>query len=183
MQTIKDFKYKKIKNFLTKEEAKIASDYCIIKHRINFTNFDTMQNPNGDTIFYGDPLMESIMVNKKSLIEEHAGLKLIPTYAFWRLYTKLAELPNHKDREACEISVTVCLGSDGIEWPIYMGDTPLNLEPGEAAIYLGCELMHGRKEFKGDWQAQTFLHYVDKNGPYTKWAKDTRKLYGLERIK
>jgi hypothetical protein len=40
----------------------------------------------------------------------------------------------------------------------------INLEPGDAAIYSGCEIEHWREEFKGDWHAQTFLHYVDKNG-------------------
>ena len=43
MKTIKDYKYKKVENFLTKEEAQIASDYCKIKHRINFTHFDIIQ--------------------------------------------------------------------------------------------------------------------------------------------
>jgi len=29
----KDFKYKKIKNFLTSDELILLKDYCIIKHR------------------------------------------------------------------------------------------------------------------------------------------------------
>jgi len=178
MKTIRDLKYKKVKNFLTKEETKIAADYCKIKHRINFSSFDLKQNKNGDTYFYGDPLMESIMINKKSVVEEESGLKLYSTYAFWRMYTKFADLRKHTDRPACEISVSVCLGSDGFEWPLFFNDTPINLEPGDACIYLGCEVIHGREEYQGDWQAQTFLHYVDKNGPHKDWAKDRRFIYG-----
>jgi hypothetical protein len=175
----KDFKYKIIKNFLTNEETLLLTQYCKIKHRLNFNCFDDVQNNNGDTYFYGDALMESLMVSKLKLMENETGLELHPTYSFWRMYTMLADLEKHKDRSACEISVTVMIGSDGTKWPIYMDGEELNLNPGDAAIYLGCEVEHWREEFKGDWQAQTFLHYVDKNGPNKEWHKDKRILYGM----
>jgi len=200
MGTIKDFKYKLIKNFLTLEEIKLLKDYCKIRHRLNFDSFDVVMNDNGDTHFYGDPLMESLMVNKLNLMEKETGLELLPTYAFWRMYTVNADLKKHKDREACEVSVTVTLGSDGTKWPIYIepdytkgrfdsnnnyfpSNSPgieIDLNPGDALIYSGCELEHWREEFKGDWHAQTFLHYVDKNGSNKEWAKDKRSLYGME---
>jgi hypothetical protein len=201
MGTIKDFKYKLIKNFLNEEEIKLLTDYCRIKHRINFDSFDFQQNDNGDTFFYGDPLMESLMVNKLNLMQEETGLELFPTYAFWRMYTVNADLKKHKDREACEVSVTVMIGSDGTKWPIYVepdntkgyfdsnnnyypSDShgiEIDLNPGDALIYSGCELEHWRKEFKGDWHAQTFLHYVDKKGPNKEWFKDKRQIYGMQK--
>lgn len=178
MGTIRDFKYKIVKNFLTKEEINLLSFYCTVRHINNFDKFDFTQNSNGDSMFYADPLMESLMINKLKLMEEETGLKLLPTYAFWRMYTKLADLPVHKDRESCEISVTVMIGSDGTKWPIYMAGTELNLNAGDAAIYLGCEIEHWREEFKGDWHAQTFLHYVDKNGPFKNFTMDKRSFIG-----
>ena len=178
----KDFKYKVIKNFLTQEEIKLLTDYCRIKHRLNFDNFDFSIPGNADTYFYGDPLMESLMVNKLEIMKKETGMELLPTYAFWRMYTMFADLPKHKDRVSCEISVTVMLGSDGNKWPIFMDGTEFHLEPGDAAIYLGCEVEHWRKEFKGDWHAQCFLHYVDKNGPNKEYFKDKRPLYGLQKI-
>jgi len=181
MGTIKNFKYKLIKNFLTKEEVKLLTDYCRIKHRLNFDSFDFVQNNNGDTMFYGDPLMESLMVNKLELMQKETGLELLPTYAFWRMYSMFADLKKHKDRPSCEISVTVMIGSDGNKWPIFVEGNEVELEPGDAVIYLGCELEHWREEFKGVWHAQTFLHYIDKNGPYTEWFKDKRNLYGESR--
>ena len=57
----------------------------------------------------------------------------------------------------------------------------INMEPGDAAIYLGCEIEHWREEFKGDWHAQTFLHYVDKNGINKEWFKDKRQIYGIQK--
>lgn len=181
MGTIRDFKYKIIKNFLTQEEIKLLTDYCRIKHRININSFDFVQSDNGDTFFYGDPLMESLMVNKLKLMEKETGLELLPTYAFWRMYTANADLKKHKDRESCEISVTVMIGSDGTPWPIFINGEEINMNTGDAAIYLGCELEHWREEFKGDWHAQTFLHYVDKNGVNREWFKDKRTFYGTNR--
>ena len=66
----KDFKYKVIKNFLTKEETLLLKDYCVIKHRLNVSNFENAQSDIMDTCFYGDPLMESLLINKRSLIEK-----------------------------------------------------------------------------------------------------------------
>ena len=97
-------------------------------------------------------------------MEEHTGKKLLPTYSYWRMYTKYSNLIKHKDRPSCEISVTVNIDNDSTPWPIYMNDNPIELNVGDAAIYLGCELMHWREIFKGDFSCQTFLHYVDKDG-------------------
>ena len=72
--------------------------------------------------------MESLLKNKKEKMEEATNLKLLPTYSFWRMYTKLSDLSKHKDRESCEISVTIQIGSDGSNWPIYMNGKPITLE-------------------------------------------------------
>ena len=178
MNNIYNFKYKIIKNFLTIEETKLLVDYCRIRHRINFDSFEFKQNNNGDTCYYADPLMESLMINKLDIMQKETKLELSPTYSFWRMYTFNADLKKHTDRPACEISVTVMLGSDETPWPIYIDKAEINLQPGDAAIYLGCELEHWREVFKGDWHAQTFLHYVNKNGPNKEWEKDKRLLYG-----
>jgi len=62
-----------------------------------------------------------------------------------------------------------------------MDGNSYDLKPGQAVVYLGCELEHFRKEFKGDWHAQTFLHYVDAEGDNKDWYLDKRKLLGEER--
>jgi hypothetical protein len=177
----KDFKYKIIKNFLTQEEIDIAKKYFIMKHRVNFTEFDESQMATStcDSYWYGDPFAESLLLTKLKKMQEECGLELNPTYAFARVYTYLATLNKHKDRPSCEISVTVMIGSSGEKWPIYMDGKELNLNPGDAAIYLGCEVEHWREEFKGDWHSQVFLHYVDKNGPYASHIADGRSFWGV----
>ena len=177
----KDFKYKLIKNFLTQEEIDIAKKYFTMKHRVNFTEFDESQMATStcDSYWYGDPFAESLLLTKLKKMQEECGLELNPTYAFARVYTYLATLDKHKDRPSCEISVTVMIGSSGEKWPIYMDGKELHLNPGDAAIYLGCEVEHWREEFKGDWHSQVFLHYVDKNGPYASHIADGRSFWGV----
>tara|TARA_R100000697_G_scaffold31783_1_gene42647 strand:- start:348 stop:881 length:534 start_codon:yes stop_codon:yes gene_type:complete len=174
-------KYKLIKNFLTKEEQKLLSIYCDITHRHNFNNFDGTNNVM-DTSFYGDYIMESLMINKKKNMEEHLNLKLLPTYSFWRLYTQGSTLPEHKDRPSCEYSVTVQISHDKKnDWPIFMDGNKIILEDGDAVVYKGCDVKHSREDLKGDWHAQVFLHYVNENGPNAEWALDKRRFWGLQR--
>lgn len=178
LDTIKDFKYKKIKNFLSTEEVELLKNYTRIQQRVNFKNFDFELGNNADTVSYGDPVADGLMVSKLKKMNELTGLKLLPTYSFYRVYTYGATLFEHKDRPACEVSVTVQIDSCGTDWPIYMEGNPISIESGDAVIYLGCDLKHKRDEFKGDYHTQFFLHYVDHAGPHKEWFKDKRDFYG-----
>jgi hypothetical protein len=176
----KDFTYKKIKNFLTKDEVKLLSNYCEIRHRNNTTNFDESKEMGiPDSKFYGDTVFESLMLKQLPLMEKETGVQLLPTYAFWRCYTKFSSLANHTDRRSCEISVTLNINNDGTPWPIYMNGKPVYLDKGEAVIYLGRQLPHYREEFQGDFSMQAFLHYVDKNGKNKDRYLDTRPFWGM----
>jgi hypothetical protein len=182
MGTLKELNYKHIKNFLTKNEVQLFSTYCEIKHRSNLNNFDSHPiSHNRDTYFYGDTIMDSLLLLKQKFIEEAVGEKLLPTYSYWRMYTKYATLDKHTDRPSCEVSVTTNLGNCGVDWPILMGDKEVNILPGDAVIYFGPKIEHGRDEFLGDWAAQCFLHYVYKDGPYKDLHMDGRKFWGIER--
>jgi len=174
MGTIRDYKYKLIKNFLNEKEVELLKTYSLLKHKNNFTNFDTTNN--SDSFFYIDPFAETLLMQKTKLMEKETGLKLHPTYSFFRIYSFNADLKKHVDRESCEISVTVMIGSDGTEWPIYMNDKPVELMPGDACIYMGREVNHYRKNFKGDWHSQVFLHYVDQEGPFKDFKYDKRSI-------
>ena len=182
MGTLKDIGYKVVKNFITIEEANLIKEYCILRHKINFDDIklnDFQQNNNGDTSIYADPLTEGLLISKTKLMEQESGLKLFPTYSFWRMYTYNAELKPHKDRESCEISVTVMFGSDGTSWPFFVGDKEIELQTGDAVLYLGTQVKHWREPFTGDWHAQGFLHYVDQDGPHADWERDKRPQFAL----
>ena len=173
--SIKDFKYKLVKNFLTKEETELLKQFTILFHQRNDSTFDTIQSITMDTMNYGNQATDALLLTKLKKMEEETKLKLNPTYSFWRMYTKFADLKKHKDRPSCEISCTVMVGSDNTPWPIYIDGTPIEMKPGDAAIYLGCDVEHWREEFQGDWHSQIFLHYVDANGPFKDYQNDQRQ--------
>jgi hypothetical protein len=175
------FKFKKF-TLLNEKEINLINKYCLIKHINNRNNFgnnkDLEITGTLNTSFYGDPLIEALMSEKKTIIEKEVNLKLLETYSYWRMYTMFSKLAKHKDREACEISVTVMLGSDGTDWPIFIEGESISLLPGEAVIYHGIESEHWRDEFKGDWHAQVFMHYVDANGLHKEEYLDRRNFLG-----
>ena len=178
MGTIRQLKYKIVKNFLDKKEIELFTSYSLLRHKNNFDSFDRFSNKNNncDSFFYADPLAETLLMQKKKLMEQETVLKLYPTYSFYRVYSFNSDLKKHKDRESCEISVTIMIGSDGTKWPIYMNDKPVELMPGDACIYMGREVDHYRKNFEGDWHSQVFLHYVDQEGPFKDFKYDKRSI-------
>jgi hypothetical protein len=177
----KDFDYKIIDNFLDKGEVNLLNQYCEIMHRTNTSKFDFRVCETGDTMCHGDPVFDALLLTKKDIMEKTTGLKLLPTYTFWRMYTKHAILRKHTDRPACEISATVHIGSDGTSWPIFMDDKPLHTKPGDAAVYLGAKVPHHRERFTGDWHAQIFLHYVEEGGPHANEYMDGRVYWGADK--
>jgi PKHD-type hydroxylase len=100
------------------------------------------------------------------VVERETGKELLPTYAYCRIYNFGNELLPHTDREACEWSVTINL-SQTHKWPIYMEDTPIDIQQSDGVIYQGNCINHYRKPFEGGEYIQLFLHYVDANGPYS----------------
>jgi hypothetical protein len=129
---------------------------------------------------YGDPVMERVLAGLCPTLEQVTGLALYPTYSFYRLYKRGDRLERHRDRLSCEISVSVNLGQQPEQpWPLWiagpLGETGVELAPGDAVLYYGVECDHWREPFQGEHVAQVFLHYVDQAGPYREWRFDKRE--------
>lgn len=136
---------------------------------------------------YADPLIETVLQNSLPHVEEVTGKKLSPTYSFTRVYLNSDFLAPHTDRPSCEYSVTVNVAGVGKPWPIYMkpkGKEPMAfyLDPGDAVVYKGCEVVHWREKVDGTKiTAQFMLHYVDQDGPYAGRKFDGRDMLGMPR--
>jgi len=180
---LKNKKYLIFKNFLNDEIRTLLLNYCKITHRNNKDQFSTSTDvTEGDSCFYADPIMESLLIQKGIEIEKKLGVELLPTYSFWRMYTKYSCLRKHSDRPSCEYSLSVFIGGDQThEWPFIADGNKININPGDAIFYKGCEVEHWREEFLGDYQAQLFLHYVNKNGPYANFVLDERMMLGQKK--
>jgi len=193
-----------IKKAISKELADFLKDYLILKSQVHnyyrtariISPFNTLFGSKEDTqvpgsyCSYGDIAMDNLLVKLRSKVEKCVGKKLIETYSYSRVYVTGAELKRHKDRFSCELSTTLNLGGD--PWPIYIDETPnnldkhpqgapyhspnnkgtrFNLSPGDMMVYEGCNVEHWREKFKGKQCVQTFLHYnfYSKENLVRKW--------------
>lgn len=128
---------------------------------------------------HGDLFMDGLLLDIMPLAEQVTQKKLFPTYSYFRVYQQGAVLPKHKDRPACEFSLSICLGYEAEKpWPIWIespaGVASIELQPGDALLYQGMECTHWREPMVGERAVQVFLHYVDQNGPYAEWKFDKR---------
>jgi hypothetical protein len=114
-----------------------------------------------------------LLVQKIPEVSKAIDEEVLPTYTYARWQTKGHDLPRHRDRPSCEISLSLNLKKDK-DWGIWIQkpsgeEVEINLNPGDAVLYLGCQADHWRNKFDGEEHIQVFLHYVRANGPKA-WA-------------
>ena len=158
----------------------------LFDHAVERSQTSTMKSDRqvaGTPAAYSDHCMEDLLERLLPTIEGITGLNLFPTYSYFRVYKTGDVLARHSDRCSCEVSVTANLGCIASSpWPIWIegpqGAVPVEMQPGDAAVYRGIECPHWRDAFSGKLAAQVFLHYVDQNGPHAEWKFDKRKRLG-----
>jgi hypothetical protein len=189
-----------IKKAIEPKVAEFIYNYFLMKRQVAKTFFNTRfispfttewgvwndeQVPNTYS-HYGDIAMETLLLAVQPIMEKQTKIKLVPTYAYARIYKKGDILHRHKDRFSCEISTTLNLGGD--EWPIFIEKDPKKgglknnnyvsdntkgvkviLKPGDMLVYKGNLCEHWRDSFEGEDCAQVFLHY---NNEATKGSND-----------
>jgi len=163
--------YLYVPGFISQDEARSLADK-FQEHCKKFNLHGDPQAPNSHAMYNFIPFV-SLMVNKIPRVNEILGEEVLPTYTYARVYKEGSELVRHRDRPACEISFTLNLTKD-VDWPIYFqrpdgSETLIELNPGDAVLYLGCQADHWRNKFKGKEHTQVFLHYVRADGPKA-WA-------------
>jgi hypothetical protein len=163
--------YLYVPSFIKQDEAiKLSKDFKDYCTKFNLQGDE--QAPNSHSMYNFMPFVR-LLVEKVPEVSELLGEKVLPTYTYARVYKKESELLRHRDRPACEISLTLNLSKDK-DWPIYFqrpdgSETSVELEPGDAVMYLGCQADHWRNKFEGQECVQLFLHYVRSYGSKS-WA-------------
>ena len=184
MDSIEYFKknrYVLVTSLVNRGITEVIYNYLVLKSCTN-VDFSEQGGSNNEKQYlrycYGDLVTETLSSILLQPLSEITQKKLIPTYSYTRVYTKGDILKPHKDRPACQYSVTINFGGD--PWSIYFGElnkdenfdngfsvlNELVLKPGDGIVYMGEKLVHWRNELQGDHCAQAFLHYIDENGPY-----------------
>ena len=146
------------------------------------------------------PPMATFLYGLTPTMSGIAGLELLPTYGYFRIYQSGDICRVHSDRPACEhsLSLTVQL-SEERPWalaverkyleaprPVMNEDfgeeevASLPMTAGDAVMYQGVHHRHGRVEPNpNSWSAHLFLHWVDASGPYADQAFDQVATQGM----
>ena len=179
-----------IKSAISEELRDFVTQYALFDEQQNFLpeKETTMQGPQVPDAHskYADPAMETMLLHLHKIMQENTGLKLHPTYSYYRVYRPGDKLEPHTDRPSCEISATLCFNysynTNSYQWPIFMEGSRVDLEPGDMVIYKGCDLTHWRDQFNINdqeaWHVQGFFHYVNADGPHQLHKFDGRPSVG-----
>lgn len=167
-QQLIDNNYLHISNFISKEEANsLASELIEYSKLPNNLMVSDEQAPNSLAKYNYLPFVKLLVkkINEVSTILEE---DVLPTYTYTRIYKHGEVLNRHRDRPACEISLTLNLKKD-TEWPIWFQkpngeEISLELNQGDAVMYLGEISDHWRNAYEGQEHVQLFLHYVRAEG-------------------
>lgn len=172
--------YYHVKNFISKELASYLANIIQTDRNNGAMAMSDNQVP-GAAYRHNSVPIKTMLLCLQDNMSMLSGKKLEPTYCYTRIYYQGNILEPHRDRGSCEYSVTVHLAGSH-DWPIYVEDLEngkckgISLRPGEAVVYRGCDVLHYRKPYEGDWYIQTFLHYVDSEGPHKELSIIEKKL-------
>lgn len=169
IKSLEDNNFLIIPNFISKERARILKqdfeDYC----KDNEIGGDT-HVPESSSLDNYVSFLE-LLCEKTPTISEIIEEPVLPTYCYGRVYKNGGSLSIHRDRPACEISISLHLGGDH-EWEFCV-ESPnkkqqcFELSAGDAILYLGNRAPHYRKDlYQGNTYTQIFLHYIRSRGEY-----------------
>lgn len=162
-----------VRDFISKDVADSLSEDFELTAMLSGSPDELV--PDCNAIYNHLPLVR-MLVHKTPIVSALYGGQVLPTYTYARHYKNSCKLPRHIDRPSCEISFTVALRSTH-DWPIKLLDfnkqeQSVQLEAGDALMYLGTRVEHWREEYEGDDHIQAFIHYVDANGMYAGYYFD-----------
>jgi len=142
---------------------------------------------------YSDPLSVAMLQSLTETISNLMKTEVLPSYVYNRVYTKGSRLSSHRDRDSCEISVTVSLydSNESAVQNLYLSDkdekeadpediVAIPMALGDALVFFGSSsaeggLFHWRDTLESDFVLQSFLHYVRKDGEFAENAYEWEK--------
>jgi len=134
----------------------------------------------------GDAALDAVLEWIQPEVSRLVGFDVVPTFSYTRQYAKGEVLARHKDRAACEISVTVSVQIPKEAGPSVvhlkapkLKKTKVEMFEGDGCVYAGTEVEHWRERFRIGGYIQLFLHFIAKSSSsYPKLMFDGRECLG-----
>lgn len=101
----------------------------------------------------------------QEILEEEMDVDLEFTYAFNTEYGPDSFMAPHKDRDACDVSVSIAVHSPEpwpLKWRFQGEDYECSLPEGDGLVYPGCDVLHWREPNVNLNTNQIFFHYTRK---------------------
>ena len=175
--TFNKFGWEYISNIISQEEANSVME----NNKILLNDLEPCYNhERGKVIMkYAPSSCVFIMKRIQPILEKIVGEELLPTYWFMTTYYNKSFMSRHKDKQTCEISVSMNLESS-VDWELKLTDLQginrkLITPVGSGVAYMGYDLYHWRSPLNCDGDkkyTQLFLHFVKKHGEYSIYAYD-----------
>jgi hypothetical protein len=173
--------------------ARLQEDLGLMRSRDFVRTNALLKKPAIEVYSLEYPPMATFLWGLTPRVSQVADIRLVPSYAYFRIYQQGDVCRVHSDRPACEhsLSLTVELG-DNLPWALSLekraleqpiakidpdfGDEPyssLAMNAGDGVMYRGVNHRHGRLDPNpNSWSAHMFMHWVDPDGPYANHAFD-----------
>ena len=110
-------------------------------------------------------IIHTLLLQMRTQISAIIGKQLVPLYGNCKLYKKGAILVPHTDLSHLQYTVTVSIMKSSpllIVNPLTKMLHRVQLEPGDAFIFKGDSVVHGRPSVESDFY-QLFFHYISKS--------------------
>lgn len=172
-------KYVVVPNFLGKDVANnLSSDFKLFLDKNPHLIKSDAQVPGARGLYNYIPFTQ-VLVERTRDVGLLINEPVLPTYCYAREYKRGSKLGAHTDIPPCEVSLSVHLSGDH-QWPLFFtgpsgNKIEVNLEVGDAIIYYGQAIEHGRDENPGDDYIQLFLHYVRSDGEHSNKIFDAQR--------
>jgi hypothetical protein len=120
--------------------------------------------------FYGDYLTIISHLKITPHVSKIVNKEIIPSFCFTRMYFNESTLNVHRDRKACEFTVSHC--HYGEPWKIYILEDEFITKTGTSICYEGIDKSHGRVTPLTHKALYSFYFWVEKDGKYDEFRYD-----------
>jgi hypothetical protein len=175
-----------VRNFVGKETCALLKEY--VDQQVPLEMIEAMPHASsGSYGEYGTPLGDALLRLLVPRVTEVVGKTVVPTFSFLRIYAPGERLRVHRDRNACEICVSVHFArwtsdkSASKSWPLYCNSEPVMCRLTDAIVFKGINVKHWRNPLTGSSCGILMLHYVHGDDEYRDEARDRRDFLGASK--
>jgi hypothetical protein len=176
-----------VRNFVGKETCALLKEFVDQQAPLEMIE-STPHAATGSYGEYGTALGDALLKLLVPRVTAIVGKAVVPTFSFLRIYAAGEGLKTHRDRNACEICVSLNFAhwtdnkSDAPgSWPLFCNNEPVICRVADAILFDGIHVKHARSPLTGPNCGILMLHYVYSDSEHRDEERDRRDLLGTSK--